>query len=176
MKELDIKFKRVPRSKRLRLSIAADGRVLVTRPFWVSEKRARAFVLEKKDWLIKQMKKLAEKEPSLLTQGTRADYLKNKEKARSLVIARIEHFNKLYNFKFKRISIRDQRSRWGSCSRQGGLNFNYRLIYLEPELIDYLVAHELCHLQEMNHGANFWQLVEKAMPNYKKLRYKLRRL
>jgi predicted metal-dependent hydrolase len=176
MNELDIRFKRVPRSKHLRLSIAADGRVLVTRPFWVSEKRARAFVLEKKDWLIKQMEKLAQKGPSLLIQGSREDYLKNKEKARSLVTARIEHFNKLYNFKFKRISIRDQRSRWGSCSRQGGLNFNYRLIYLEPELIDYLVVHELCHLKEMNHGANFWQLVEKAIPNYKDLRYKLRRL
>lgn len=176
MKDLDIRFKRVRRSKHLRLSVAADGRVLVTRPFWVSEKRARAFVLEKKDWLIEQIDKLAQKGPSLLVRGSREDYLKNKERARELVLDRIEHFNQFYNFKYIRLSIRDQRSRWGSCSRQGGLNFNYRLVYLEPKLVDYLVVHELCHLKEMNHGPNFWLLVAKTMPEYKNLRHKLRRL
>lgn len=176
MKDLDIRFKRVRRSKHLRLTIASDGRVLVTRPFWVSEKRARAFVLEKKDWLIKQIDKLAQQTPNLLATGSREDYLQNKEKARQLVLDRIEHFNQFYHFKYKRLSIRDQRSRWGSCSRQGGLNFNYRLVYLEPKLVDYLVVHELCHLKEMNHSSNFWQLVAKSLPDYKELRYKLRRL
>lgn len=176
MNNLNIIFKRIRRSKHLRLSVSADGRVLVTRPFWVSEKKARAFVLEKKDWLIEQMNKFTHKNSSLLMMGSQEDYLKNKEKARQLVLSRIEHFNQFYKFKYKRLSIRNQRSRWGSCSQQGGLNFNYRLVYLDPELIDYLVVHELCHLKEMNHGPNFWLLVSQSVPNYQILRNKLRRL
>ena len=68
---------------------------------------------------------------------------------------------------YGRITIRNQRSRWGSCSSQGNLNFNCLLMLSPPEVIDYVVAHELCHRKEMNHSPKFWAEVERVMPDYK---------
>lgn len=65
-----------------------------------------------------------------------------------------------------RITIRDQKSRWGSCSNRGNLNFNWKLIMAPPEVLDYVVIHELCHLHEFNHSPRFWQLVRAQMPDY----------
>ncbi|HPY99327.1 MAG TPA: M48 family metallopeptidase, partial [bacterium] len=109
-------------------------------------------------------------------RGGREDYLRNKEKARALVVPRLDYFNQFYNFKFRRLSIRDQRSRWGSCSRNGGLNFNYRLVFLPPNLADYLIVHELCHLGEFNHSPAFWKLVARTIPDYENRRRLLRKL
>jgi hypothetical protein len=64
----------------------------------------------------------------------------------------------------KRISVRDQSTRWGSCSSTGALSFSWRLILAPPFVLDYLAAHEVAHLQEMNHGPNFWALVARTMP------------
>ena len=104
----------------------------------------------------------------------RRHYLKHKELARVLVKAKLEHFNQHYGFKYNRISIRNQRSRWGSCSKQGNLNFNYRIIFLPPALADYLIVHELCHLQEFNHSRAFWALVTQTIPHYQTVRRELK--
>ncbi|MDB5254321.1 MAG: putative metal-dependent hydrolase [Parcubacteria group bacterium] len=100
-------------------------------------------------------------------------YLKHKEAARALVIERLEHFNLFYTFQYKRIFIKNHKSRWGSCSKQGNLNFNYRIIFLPPKLADYLIVHELCHLGEFNHSPRFWDLVEQTLPDWKKRRREL---
>lgn len=99
-----------------------------------------------------------------------------REEARRVVHARLEHFNQFYNFAYKKVFIKDQRSRWGSCSSLGNLNFNYRIALLPPELQDYLIVHELCHLGEMNHSRAFWSLVERAIPNYRQLHQELRHI
>ena len=65
-----------------------------------------------------------------------------------------------------RVAIRDQKSRWGSCSQKGNLNFNWKLIMAPPQALDYVVIHELCHLHEFNHSPRFWALVEAQMPEY----------
>ena len=65
-----------------------------------------------------------------------------------------------------RVAIRDQKSRWGSCSRKGNLNFNWKLIMAPPQALDYVVVHELCHLHEFNHSPRFWALVESQLPDY----------
>jgi predicted metal-dependent hydrolase len=174
MINLEIKHRRVRRARHLRLSISADGRVLLTRPFWVSEKKALNFLESKKVWLEEKWQELQMKPDNYFRRGGRLDYLKYKETARALVVAKIEHFNSLYKFSFSRISIRDQRSRWGSCSKNGGLNFNYRLVFLPEELLDYLVVHELCHLGELNHSPAFWRLVERSIPDYSRRRRALR--
>jgi hypothetical protein len=105
-----------------------------------------------------------------------AAYTKHQAAARSLINSRLAHFNSFYGFSYGRVSIRDQKTRWGSCSRQGNLNFNYRLLHLRTELCDYVIVHELCHLQELNHGRGFWELVRKVIPNHQELRRELKQI
>lgn len=116
------------------------------------------------------------KRRSLTTAFSKADFLKNKEKAREIILERLKHFSGFYNFSHGRVSIRNQKTRWGSCSRQGNLNFNYRLVHLREELLDYVVVHELCHLKEFNHGSSFWNLVAKAVPEHQVLRRELKKI
>jgi len=97
-----------------------------------------------------------------------------REQARAIVHARLAHFNHFYNFSYNKVFIKNQRTRWGSCSSNRNLNFNYRIINLAPELQDYLIVHELCHLQEFNHGQAFWNLVGLQIPNYKVVRTQLK--
>ncbi|MDB5189017.1 MAG: putative metal-dependent hydrolase [Candidatus Nomurabacteria bacterium] len=94
--------------------------------------------------------------------------------ARAIVLERVEYFNQHYQLQYGRIFIKDQKTRWGSCSSKGNLNFNYRIAMLPKELQDYLVVHELCHLQEMNHGPNFWKLMMEQIPNAKALNKELK--
>ncbi len=103
-------------------------------------------------------------------------YLEQKEDARKLVLERLEYWNKHYNFKYGRVSIRNQRSRWGSCSSKGNLNFNFRIVTLPIHLVDYLIVHELCHLGQMNHSQKFWDLVGETLPNYIELSQELRKI
>jgi predicted metal-dependent hydrolase len=102
------------------------------------------------------------------------DYLKYKNQATNLVKERLEYFNQFYNYKWGRVAIRNQRTRWGSCSRKGNLNFNYKIVLLTPKQADYIIVHELCHLKEFNHSQRFWNLVAETVPNYKEVRSSLR--
>jgi predicted metal-dependent hydrolase len=104
------------------------------------------------------------------------NYELQKEKTRGVVINRLLHFNQYYNFKYNRIAIRDQKSRWGSCSSNANLNFNYRVGLLPEHLMDYVIVHELCHLTEMNHGPKFWELVSQVIPNYNARREELKKI
>jgi len=100
-------------------------------------------------------------------------YLEHKELARELTITRLEHFNQFYNFSWKRVAIRNQRTCWGSCTSLKNLNFNYKIIFLPAHLQDYLIVHEMCHLEELNHSQNFWNRVNEVLPDYKKHKYEL---
>ncbi len=101
--------------------------------------------------------------------------IKKREQARRFVESKIGYFNKFYNFKINRVAIKNTSTRWGSCSAKKNLNFNYKVIYLRPELADYLIVHELCHLGELNHSKRFWALVFKTIPNYAKFNKELKR-
>ena len=79
---------------------------------------------------------------------------------------RLQYYAPRLGVSFNRVAIRDQRSRWGSCSAKHNLNFNWKLIMAPPEVLDYVVIHELCHLIEFNHSPRFWRLVEGQMPEY----------
>ena len=107
--------------------------------------------------------------------GGKKDYKKHKERALWLAENRIGYFNSFYNFEINRITIKKQKTRWGSCSKKRNLNFNYKIVFLPQRLADYLVVHELCHLGEMNHSRNFWKLVAKTIPDYSKLNKQLKR-
>jgi predicted metal-dependent hydrolase len=107
-------------------------------------------------------------------KGARNEYLANKELARKLVHEKLEYWNQFYNLEYKKVFIKNTKTKWGSCSSKKNLNFSYRIVFLEPELQDYLIVHELCHLAEMNHGPNFWNLVSQHIPNAKDCHMKLR--
>jgi predicted metal-dependent hydrolase len=98
-----------------------------------------------------------------------------REQARGFIENRINYFNKFYGFEINRIAIKNTRTRWGSCSSKGNLNFNYKIIYLKPALADYLLVHELCHLGELNHSKKFWALVAKTIPDYNKINKELKK-
>ncbi|MGE5410302.1 MAG: M48 family metallopeptidase [Clostridiales bacterium] len=99
-----------------------------------------------------------------------------KLKAERYIPERVEHLAEEYGFKYNKITIRDQKTRWGSCSRAGNLSFNFKLMVYDKEIIDYVIVHELCHLKELNHSVRFWRHVEKIMPNYKILRKELKKI
>ncbi|HVV38984.1 MAG TPA: M48 family metallopeptidase [Candidatus Paceibacterota bacterium] len=109
-----------------------------------------------------------------MRRGTRGHYLANKEAARALVHVRLVHYNRHYGYTLRKVFIKNLRSRWGSASSRGNLNFNYKVVLLPPALQDYVIVHELCHLGEFNHSPKFWALVAQTIPNYKKLRKALR--
>jgi predicted metal-dependent hydrolase len=110
----------------------------------------------------------------VLPRRHRGAYLKYKEAARDLVLQRLAYFNAHYHLRWNRVAIRNAKTLWGSCSKKGNLNFNYRIVYLPQEQADYLIVHELCHLKEFNHSKRFWELVAQTAPNYKALRRELK--
>ena len=104
----------------------------------------------------------------------RRQYLKVREDTRALVHARIGHFNGVYKFKLGKVFIKNHKSRWGSCSEKGNLNFNYKILFLPADIADYIIVHELCHLAEFNHSERFWGLVVRTIPDHKRRRRHLR--
>ena len=115
-------------------------------------------------------KKVARKRASTVTKH----YVQHKEAARVFAHARLAHFNQFYDFTWNRVAIRNQRRCWGSCSANKNLNFNYKILFLPPRLADYIIVHELCHLQHLHHGQEFWDLVAQQLPQYKELLTELR--
>jgi predicted metal-dependent hydrolase len=97
-----------------------------------------------------------------------------RRQARDVIAQRLAVGNAAYGFTYGRVTIKEQKSRWGSCSRQGNLNFNWRLLLAPLPVLDYVVVHELCHLKELNHSPRFWQLVARASPEYQRHRAWLR--
>ncbi len=122
------------------------------------------------------MRRTRSRTSSLRNTSGRRSYLTHKESARALITDRVIHFNKHYNLPLGKIAIRNQVSRWGSCSKKGNLNFNYKLLFLPAELRDYVIVHEICHVKEFNHGPNFWNLVGEVVPDHRAMNKALRKI
>lgn len=93
-----------------------------------------------------------------------------RQAARARFESRVAYYHGITGGNYTSITVRDQRSRWGSCSSRGTLSFNYRLIFAPPQILDYVVVHELCHLTHMNHSKDFWNMVAGILPEYKECR------
>ena len=172
MEDLVYEIKKYKRAKHMRLVVKPGGRVVVTMPWRLPQYLAADFVKKQYDWIVKAQEKMRTVLP-VQRGGTEAEYKKHRARALVVLSARLEELNQYYNFPYKRVSIRNQKTRWGSCSRTGTISLSYRLLFLSPELQDYVLVHELCHVAEMNHSARFWGLVGKVIPNYKALRSQL---
>lgn len=161
-------------AKRMRLAIYCDGNFVVTVPKNLSQNIVEQFIIGKSQWVIDKLEYF-KKIPNRVFENTKKDFQKYKEGALFLAQKRIEYFNQIYGFNFNRINIKNQKTRWGSCSRKGNLNFNYKIALLPQKLSDYIIVHELCHLKEFNHSHKFWNLVAKTVPDYLDLREKIRK-
>ena len=162
---------RVIRSRRKTVALQVLGLndVVVRAPMRMSNREIEEFVQQNMDWIQKNLKKVAEnqKEEEEIVPMTEAEVRELAERATQLIPERVKHFAPLVGVTYGRITIRNQKSRWGSCSAKGNLNFNVGLLLAPPEVLDYVVVHELCHRKEMNHSPKFWAEVSKLIPDYK---------
>ena len=164
----------VIRSKRktLAIEIRPDMRVVVRAPEKIPQNEIMKFVEEKQNWIKKHLVQMyvkaeeikkQKKEPAL----TNADIEKLCQKALSVIPDKVKYYAEIMGVTYGRITIRNQKTRWGSCSSKGNLNFNCLLMLMPDKVLDYVVVHELCHLKQMNHSKKFWKEVERYMPDYK---------
>lgn len=156
------------RARNIRLAVYVDGRVVLTVPKRASMRDAEKFFASRRSWVAEKLEGFKKRAPKMRIGISKKDYVAQKHVALKLAKERVEHFNKVYKFDYGIIRVRDQKSRWGSCSRKGNLTFNYRIVLLPEHLADYIIVHELCHLKEFNHSARFWTLVALEAPDYKK--------
>ncbi len=164
------------RARRMRLAVYCDGSVVVTAPWGLQQNYIERFVGEKAGWLRSKVTFFKQFRGTPLAIRSQAEYEKYKEPARQVAEARVAYLNQFYGFSYNNIAIKNQKTRWGSCSRKGNLNFNYKIALLPPALVDYIVVHELCHLKEFNHSPRFWALVAEAIPDYADFRNEIRKI
>ena len=161
------------RSKRktLAIEIKKDGRVIVRAPMRVPMRDIERFINEKSEWIrvhrAKVLERKAQEESNPVPALTDAQLRGLKKRASIVISERVAHFAPLVGVDYGRITIRSQKTRWGSCSSKGDLNFNCLLLLAPPEVLDYVVVHELCHRKQMNHSPRFWAEVARIIPDYK---------
>ena len=151
--------------KTISLQILPGGELLVRCPSRMRARDIEAFVESKRSWVEKHLPRTAPEPPF-----TEAELRALADRAAAVIPERVNHFAPLVGVSHGRITIRSQKTRWGSCSAKGNLNFNCLLMLTPPEILDYVVVHELCHRKELNHSAAFWAQVERVLPDYRQRR------
>ena len=159
------------RSKRktIAIQITPEPKVIVRAPMRASRKDIERFLQEKDAWIRKHITQFErQREQRRMVAPLTDDEIRElADRALAYIPDRVKYYAELAGVTYGRITIRSQHTRWGSCSRKGNLNFNCLLMMTPPEVIDYVVVHELCHRKEMNHSAAFWDEVEKILPDYR---------
>ncbi|MDO5156863.1 MAG: SprT family zinc-dependent metalloprotease [Eubacteriales bacterium] len=167
---MDVKIIRSNR-KTIGIQINSDLSVVVRAPKRVSKREIERVLKEKEAWIIKSIDKMQQRKAELEANSEppiAMDELKKlANHALEYIPKRVKYFAPIVGVDYGRITIRNQKTRWGSCSGKGNLNFNCLLMLAPTEVIDYVVVHELCHRIEMNHSKAFWSEVERVLPDYK---------
>ena len=157
--------------KTLAIEIRPDMRVIVRAPYQASGSYIEQFIADRADWIAEHLRKMEQKNRQChdalpVKKLSNNEINKLADTACACIPERVAHFAPLVGVTYGRITIRNQRTRWGSCSSKGNLNFNCLLMLTPPEVIDYVVVHELCHRKEMNHSQRFWNEVARVLPGY----------
>ena len=150
------------RRKTLAIEITPHGEILVRAPLRLAAREIRRFVDSKQPWISAHLSALP-----IATPLTREEHNALVHSARQVLPQKAAHYAKLLGVTYGRITIRSQKTRWGSCAASGNLSFNCLLMLAPEEIQDYVVVHELCHRKEMNHSSAFWSEVETIMPDYR---------
>lgn len=160
--------------KTVAIQVNSDLSVTVRAPRSASEKDIEEILKKKKAWISKHIEKIKETKERFEAEPTekltREKVIALAEEALKVIPERVEYFAKVIGVTYGKITVRNQKTRWGSCSSKGNLNFNCLLMLAPPEVLDYVVVHELCHRKQMNHSKAFWLEVEKVLPDYKEVR------
>lgn len=164
------------RSKRrsMSLKVESDGTITVRAPMRMPVREADRFVESHREWIEVRLREY-ERIKGLKPSYTDEERENGKRLAKKLLEERCRFFAARMGVDYGRITIREQKTRWGSCSAKGNLNFNWKLALMPEEIQDYLVVHELAHRKEMNHSPAFWAVVEKEIPDYRDRRAWLKR-
>jgi predicted metal-dependent hydrolase len=160
------------RAKRLSMTIKHDRTIRVTVPTGVSFKRACEFLKAKTPWAKKHLERLGKLEQDC---GQRHVPPVNRATARAILTARLNYLSRKHGLGYNRVFIRDQKTKWGSCSLSNNINLNVRLVSLPEKLMDYVILHELVHTRFKNHGTDFWAELDGAVPDAKGWRKELRK-
>ena len=154
--------------KSLSLEIMPDGSLLARAPQRMPEREIWAFIREKEDWIRIHRGQRMERAADAAADPLSPDQIRElADVALRVLPERCRYFAGIMGVSYGRITIRNQKTRWGSCSSKGNLNFNCLLMLAPPEIRDYVVVHELAHRKEMNHSPRFWKEVEKVLPDYR---------
>ena len=165
MEHLNYKIIR-SRRKTISMEVNRDG-LLIRAPMRMAYAQIEDFVFQHRKWAEKRLSELEKTDMPELTDEEIRGLTK---KAQELIPERVRYYAPKVGVTYNRITIRHQKTRWGSCSSQGNLNFNCLLMLTPPEVIDSVVVHELCHRKEMNHSDRFYAEVLRVFPNYPKCR------
>lgn len=175
---MQLQFVRHPRARRYVVRVTHEGTVRVTVPRWGSQREGAAFAEREQAWIAKQLRRVEEQRAYRAAHPIPAEdvALEKEQRARAAreLPARLLELAAVHGLTVTRISIRNQRSRWGSCSRSGCICLNWRLIGMPDAVRDYVMIHELMHLKRMDHSPKFWALVAAACPDFKAQRAWLR--
>lgn len=154
--------------KTLAVQVKADGSVIVRAPRRMAKYKIEAFLKEKQDWiLLHRNRALAAAEQKAANRLSEAERKAAIERAAQMLAEKTARFAKEMGMTYGRITIREQKTRWGSCSSAGNLNYNWKLVLMPERVMDYVVIHELAHRKEMNHSVRFYAVVAQQMPDYK---------
>ena len=167
------------RRKSMGLEVRTTGEVLARMPQNIPDAEVRKFIEKHREWIFGKLAANGQRTDRRETSGaTPVSRLTDEEieKIKTTIAGRVACYAKKMGVTFGRITIRNQKTRWGSCSSEGNLNFNYQLYYLPEELLDYVVVHELAHRKHMNHSAEFWKEVERWYPAFREARRRLKEI
>lgn len=165
----DIKITKSKR-KTISLQIKPDSSIELKVPLHTTNAQIQEFLNQKSDWINKHLQAVKERQQQMsqIKPLTIEEIRDLANQALEVIPKRVAYFAEIVGVTYGRITIRNQKSKWGSCSSKGNLNFNCLLMLMPTEVQDYIVVHELCHRKEMNHSPKFWAEVRKVLPDYEK--------
>lgn len=152
--------------KTIAIQIKGDGQVIIRAPLRMSKFDIQQFIAQKEGWITSHLVSIHQRQVCVEPAFTDAELQQLANNAREDIARRVARFAALVGVNYQRITIRAQKTRWGSCSTAGNLNFNCLLMLCPETVRDYVVVHELCHRKELNHSARFWKEVERILPTF----------